>query len=124
MKKYILSSLAALFFTCNAFGAAPVTLYFISGQFPINAGQLIDGDIGTLTNKAIDNLVTALTAQGLALSNVVQTSVYLTDIRDFAGMDAAYNSRFTSSPQPARNVIEVSNLVYPTRIMISCIARK
>lgn len=81
---------------------------------------MIDGDIQTLTNQVIDNMQHLLKIKGSSLKQVIKTEVYLTDIRDYQAMDAAYAKRFNF--QSARDVSAVSDLPYNARIEISCIA--
>jgi len=99
---------------------------YISAQAPIDpvTGQMIEGDIQTLTDLVIDHLQYQLKQRSCKLKQVIKTEVYLKDIRDFEGMNAVYGSRFNFQHPPARDVIEVSNLLNNARIEISCIARK
>ncbi len=101
-------------------------LLYISGQFPIDpiTGRIATGDMQTLTNLTIDQIQHWLHDNGMTMRQVVKTEVYLTDIRDFDMMDAAYTARFNLQYPPARDVIAVSSLSYNSRIMISCIACK
>ena len=99
---------------------------FVSAQMPINpsTGEMVDGDIGTLTNLVLDHVQQALLANGFTMSHVVQTEVYLSDIRDYAGMDVAYGLRFSFPTPPTRSVSQVSDLQNNARIQIYCIAYK
>ena len=99
---------------------------YISAQAPIDpiTGEMVEGDIHALTDLVIDHLQQQLKLRGYKLKQVVKTEVYLKDIRDFEGMNAAYGARFNFQHPPARDVIEVPNLLNNARIEISCIARK
>jgi len=99
---------------------------YVSAQSPVDpmTGEMVEGDIETLTNIVIDRLQHELLIKGVALSKVIKTEVFLKDIRDYEGMDAAYGARFNFQFPPARDVIEVSNLLNNARIEISCIAYK
>jgi 2-iminobutanoate/2-iminopropanoate deaminase len=101
-------------------------LYFISGSIGINPDtKTADQDIAAQTNQALDNLETNLKNAGLTLSNVVKTTVFLTDMGDFAAMNSAYASRFTA-PYPARSAIAVAELPrvanIPLKIEIEAVA--
>jgi 2-iminobutanoate/2-iminopropanoate deaminase len=99
---------------------------YVSGQVPIDpsTGTMIEGDIETLTNQAIDNVKHILKMNGADLKHVVSTVVYLADIRDYDAMNEVYKQRFHFKYPPARDVVAVSDLLYNARIEISCIAYK
>lgn len=101
------------------------SLFFVSGQLPMDpkTGKLIEGDMKVLTTQVIDNIEAILKAAGTSLDKVVKTEVFLKDIeKDFVSMNAIYKERFTSSPQPARQTVQVSELPLRSPIEISCIA--
>ena len=83
--------------------------------------QLIEGDIETQTERIILNLKAILEAAGSSLEKVVKVTVFLTDIRDFEGMNRAYRKFFPKDP-PARSTIEVSKLAVPTLVEIEMVA--
>jgi len=99
---------------------------YVSGQVPIDpaTGKMMEGDIETLTNQAIDNIQHLLRLNGVDLKQVVSTVVYLKDIRDYDAMDQAYGSRFNFQYPPARDVVAAADLLYNARIEISCVAYK
>jgi 2-iminobutanoate/2-iminopropanoate deaminase len=98
---------------------------FCSGQTPIDpaTGALIDGDVGAQTHRVFDNLSAVLTAAGLSLDDTIKCNVYLTDMRDFPAMNAAYESRFTA-PFPARTTVAVAGLPLNARVEIELLARR
>lgn len=115
------------FSTQTASYSAAVTagdFVYVSAQLPVDpiTGHLIDGDIQTLTNQVINNIQHLLKVKGSSLKQVIKTEVYLTDIRDYQAMDAAYAKWFNFQYPPARDVAAVSDLPYNARIEISCIA--
>ncbi|HJQ21524.1 MAG TPA: Rid family detoxifying hydrolase [Gemmatimonadaceae bacterium] len=100
-------------------------LLYLSGQTPIDpaTGQLITGDVGAQTNRAFDNLEAVLKDAGLSMDDVVKCNVYLTDMANFAAMNAAYQTRF-DKPYPARTTIGVKQLPRDALVEIEMIARK
>lgn len=98
-------------------------LLFCSGQTPIDpaTGKLIEGDIGTLTRRVLDNLEAVLAAQGCTLAHVVKTTVFLRDMGDFAGMNAVYAAAF-GDHRPARSTIAVKSNPMDAMVEIECIA--
>ncbi len=131
----LFSLLSVLFFSSATFCHAQVNYspavvageyIYVSGQVPIdpNTGQMIEGDIATLTTQAINNMQQVLQAYGSNLNKVVKTVVYLRDIRDYDAMDAAYGAQFFLPNPPARDVVTAANLLYNAQIEISCVAYK
>ena len=99
-------------------------LVFLSGQVPIDpkTGVLVDGDISTQTERVLDNLAAVLAAAGCGFSDVVKTTIYLTDLNDFLAVNQTYGKRFTAAP-PARATVQVSALPKGARVEIDAIAR-
>lgn len=96
---------------------------FTSGQIPLTAaGEKVDGDIARQTGQVLDNLEAILASRGLGLSAVVSTTVYLTDLAEFAAMNAVYATRF-GSHLPARTTVQVAALPTGARVEISAVAR-
>lgn len=97
---------------------------FVSGQLPLDpaTGKLVEGDIGAMTHRVIDNLAAILEAAGFSLEHVVKTEVFLQDLADFQAMNRAYAERFSFDPAPARQAIQAAKLPLNARIEISCIA--
>jgi 2-iminobutanoate/2-iminopropanoate deaminase len=98
---------------------------FCSGQTPIDpaTGKLVEGSVADQTRQCFDNLFGVLAAGGLGPDDVVKCNVYLTDMNDFAEMNAAYAERFTE-PYPARTTIGVAALPLGARVEIELIARR
>lgn len=85
-------------------------LYFTSGQIGIApGGSSAPQGIAAQTRQVLDNLRSVLAPAGLILDDVIKTTVFLTDMRDFAELNAVYQEYF-SDPKPARSCIEVSCL--------------
>jgi 2-iminobutanoate/2-iminopropanoate deaminase len=98
---------------------------FLSGQTPIDpaTGKLIDGDVGTQVERGFRNLFNVLAAAGLGPDDVVKVNVYLTDMTDFAKMNAVYERQF-APPYPARTTIGVAALPLGAKVEIELIARR
>jgi reactive intermediate/imine deaminase len=86
------------------------TVYF-SGQIPLDpaTGDLVKGDITAQARRAFDNLKAVAEAAGGSLAQVVRLGLYLTDLGQFAAVNAVMQEYF-AAPFPARSTIEVSAL--------------
>jgi 2-iminobutanoate/2-iminopropanoate deaminase len=105
-------------------GVAINGTYFFSGQIGIDpaTGDLVDGFTGQLVQvmKNIDGL---LSSQGLNRESIVKTSIFLTDLNNFAEVNKAY-VEFFKDPYPARSTVEVSKLPKGALVEIEVIAAK
>lgn len=101
------------------------TLY-ISGQIPMDSetGTLISGDIKAETQRVMENIKAILTEAGLTFEHVVKSTIFITDMRQFAEINAVYETHFNSATATARETIEVSNLPKFVRVEIAMIAVK
>ena len=97
---------------------------FCSGQIPMDpvSGKVVDGDIGVQTEQVFTNLTAVLEAAGSSLSRVVKTTVFLTDMSDFAGMNDVYARHF-GDHRPARAAVAVRTLPKDVSVEIEAIAR-
>lgn len=100
-------------------------LVFLSGQLPIDpaTGAFPEGGVKEQTRQSIMNARAILEEAGLALSNVVKTTVFLADMGDFAAMNEVYASFFTE-PFPARSAVAVKTLPKGALVEIECIAAR
>jgi 2-iminobutanoate/2-iminopropanoate deaminase len=96
---------------------------YVAGQLPLDpSGTLVgEGDIKAQTRATLANLAAILTAAGSSLNDVVKTTVFLTNLDDFAGMNDVYASTF-DPPYPARSTVEISRLPPGMLVEIECIA--
>lgn len=96
---------------------------FSSGQIGLDleSGIFVSEDVVPQTRQALDNLKAVLAAAGLALTDVVQVSIFLVDMDDFAEVNDVYSSYFTNI-KPARATVAVRQLPKNARVEISCIA--
>ena len=98
---------------------------FCSGQIPIDSatGQIVEGGIEEQIKQCLKNLTNLLEAAGVKAKDVVKSTVYLTDMNDFAKMNAIYGEYFIE-PYPARTAIAVSALPMGANVEIEVIAKK
>lgn len=101
------------------------TLY-ISGQIPLNpkTEELITGDIKKETEQSMENLKAILTEAGLSFENVVKSTIFLSDMNQFAKVNEVYASYFDANTAPARETVEVANLPKFVNVEISMVAVK
>jgi reactive intermediate/imine deaminase len=95
---------------------------FLSGQIPLDpaTGQLVEGDISAQSRRVFDNLRAVCTAAGGSFDDIVRVGIYLTDLGDFAAVNAVMAENF-AAPFPARSTIEVSGLPRGARIEVDAI---
>ena len=86
-------------------------LVFFSGQIPLDpaSGNLVDGGIEAQARRAFDNLKAVCEAAGGSLDDIVRVGLYLTDLGQFAAVNAVMAEYF-AQPYPARSTIGVSAL--------------
>jgi 2-iminobutanoate/2-iminopropanoate deaminase len=99
-------------------------LVFVSGQAAKDpaTGQLVGTDIESQTEQVLKNIASILEASGSSLDRVLRCGVFLTDISDFARMNAVY-SRVFGENRPARTTVQVAALPSPgLRVEIDAIA--
>jgi 2-iminobutanoate/2-iminopropanoate deaminase len=106
-------------------GIAAGPFVFCSGQIPLEpeTGALVQGDISTQVKRVLQNIAAVLRAHGLGMEHVVKTTVFLTDLDDFAEMNTVYAEYFLSNP-PARSTIQVAALPKGANVEIEAIASK
>ena len=99
------------------------SLLFLAGQIPLDpaTGKVVTGSIADETERIIANMSAVLSAAGATLANVVKTTVYLTNMADFAAFNEVYSRHFTSDP-PARTTVAVAALPLGVRVEIEAIA--
>jgi len=98
---------------------------YASGQLPIDpaTGAFPEGGVKEQTRQSILNVKAILEEAGLALSNVVKTTVYLADMGDFAAMNEIY-SQFFAQPFPARSAIAVKALPKGALVEVEVVAAR
>ncbi len=98
-------------------------LVYTSGQVGIDprTGELVAGGIREQTQRVLENLAAVLRGAGLGFGDVVKTTVFLSDMQDFASMNEVYGSAFASAP-PARTTIAAAGLPKGACVEIECVA--
>lgn len=100
-------------------------MIFASGQIPIDpaTGQFVEGGIQEQTRQALTNARNTLQAAGTDMENVIKTTVYLSDIHNFAAMNEVY-AQFFTEPFPARSAVAVKDLPKGALVEIEVLAIK
>jgi len=98
------------------------TTVYLSGQIPLDpaTGELVAGDITAQTRRVFDNLVAVCAAAGGSLADVVRVGIYLTDLGDFAAVNAVM-AEYCAQPYPARSTIQVSALPRGAQVEIDAV---
>ncbi len=109
----------------------PYSQAIVAGDFLFTAAQaaldpatgaLVEGGMGPETERVMANLTAVLDAAGCGWGDVVKTSIFMTDIAEFATVNAIYG-RFLSDPPPARTTVGVASLPKGAHIEIEIVAR-
>jgi 2-iminobutanoate/2-iminopropanoate deaminase len=98
-------------------------LLFCAGQIPLDpaTGNLVSGDVKAQTARALENVKAILDDQKLSFANVVKSTVFLTNLADFGGMNEVYAKYFTAD-FPARSTVQVAGLPKGANVEIEVIA--
>ena len=98
-------------------------LIFASGQIPIEpeTGKILKGDIKGQTKLILENLNNVLAAGGSSLDNVLRTTIFLTDLKNYPVVNETYAQYFNDFP-PARSTVQVAKLPMDAQIEIDAIA--
>jgi 2-iminobutanoate/2-iminopropanoate deaminase len=103
-------------------GIASGDLIFISGQTPLRAdGAMAPGGVAEHTEQCLSNIREVLIAAGLTMNDVVKTTVFMTDLGQFAAMNEVYGKHFRP-PFPARSTVQVSALPKGSDVEIEAVA--
>ena len=100
------------------------TLY-VSGQIALDpeTGEMVEGDVQDETARILDNVGAVLRAADMDFAHVVQATLFLRDMDDYAMVNEVY-ARYFSGATPAREALEVGKLPRGARVEISCIAAR
>jgi 2-iminobutanoate/2-iminopropanoate deaminase len=108
----------------QAVETAPGRLIFCSGQIPLDpaTGEVVGaGDVRAQTERVLRNLAAVLAAGGASLADVVKTTIYLTDLQEFAAVNEVY-ARFFTATVPARATVGVAGLPRGVQVEIDAVA--
>ena len=96
---------------------------FVSGQIPIDpqTGEFVSGGIAEQTERVFQNLKAVLEAAGSGLDQVVKTTVFLADMKEFPAMNEGY-AKFFTGPPPARATVAAAGLPRDARVEIEAVA--
>jgi 2-iminobutanoate/2-iminopropanoate deaminase len=96
---------------------------FVSGQIPLDprTNELVTGDIEAQTEQVLKNLMAILKEGKMGPENVVKTTVFLSDLSDFAKMNEVYARHLGKQP-PARSTIQAAGLPRGVKIEIDAVA--
>jgi 2-iminobutanoate/2-iminopropanoate deaminase len=99
-------------------------LLFAAGQAGLDpaTAELVAGGVEPETERVMANLSAVLDAAGCTWANVVKTTIFLTDMSDFATVNRIYG-RFVTDPPPARSTVGVAALPKGARVEIDVVAR-
>jgi 2-iminobutanoate/2-iminopropanoate deaminase len=98
------------------------TMLYCSGQIPLNPqGVMVEGDVTAQTIQVFENITAVLAAAGSSFEKVVKVTVFLSDMNDFAAMNAVYGTFFTANP-PARSTVQVARLPRDAKVEIEITA--
>jgi 2-iminobutanoate/2-iminopropanoate deaminase len=99
------------------------TLY-TSGQIALNpeTEELVLDDIKTETTQVMENMKSVLEAANMTFENIVKTSIFISDMNNFAAINEVYGSYFNNATAPARETVEVARLPKDVNVEISMIA--
>ena len=98
-------------------------MLYLSGQIGNRPGtrELADTGIAGQTRQALENVKALLASAGSSLDRAVKCTVFLTDVKDYAAMNAVYATYFPKDP-PARSTVAGSGLALGARVEIECLA--
>ena len=99
-------------------------MLYVSGQLPRNmpGTRQLDSTIQEQTRTALENVKAVVEAAGSTMANVVKCTVFLTDVKEFQGMNSVYSTFWPKDP-PARSTIVVAALVRAdAKLEVECIA--
>jgi 2-iminobutanoate/2-iminopropanoate deaminase len=98
-------------------------MVFCSGQIPINpaTGEFVAGGVQEQTEQVLKNLSAVLEAAGTSLDQVVKTTVFLADMKEFSAMNEVYG-RFFTGVSPARATVAAAGLPRDARVEIEAVA--
>lgn len=98
---------------------------FVSGQVAIDAAtnDRVEGDVAVQASQVMDNLATLLGGLGMGFEDIVKTTIFLTNMGDYAAVNEVYGARFGDSP-PARSTVAVAALPGGFKVEIEAVVAR
>ena len=126
MKKIIATDKAPAAIGPYSQGVSAGSLTITSGQLPIDpaTGAFAEGGIAGQTRQSLENVKAVLAAAGYEMSDVIKTTVFLSDMNNFGAMNEVYATFFSEGSYPARSAVEVARLPKDALVEIEVIAVK
>ena len=123
MRKHVTSADAPKVIGPYSQGVLAGGFMFVSGQIPMDprTNELVEGSIEVQTEQVLKNLLAVLKEAKMGPENVVKTTVFLTDLEDFAKMNEVY-ARYLGKEPPARSTIQAAGLPRGVKVEIDVIA--
>ncbi len=99
-------------------------MLFVAGQVPLNpqTGEIVGEDITIQTQQVMKNIQAILVEAGATFDNIVKTTIFLTDLKNFSTVNQEYAKYFDEKNAPARACVEVCRLPKDALVEIECIA--
>jgi 2-iminobutanoate/2-iminopropanoate deaminase len=99
-------------------------ILYTSGQIPLHpvTGELVNSDIEAETTQVMKNMEAVLEAAGMDFENVVKSTIFITNMDDFARINTVYGSYFKTETAPARETVQVAKLPKNVNVEISMVA--
>ena len=98
-------------------------ILFCAGQIPVEptTGNMVPGGITEQATRVLENIRGLLKSQGLDFANVVKSTVFLSDMNNFAAMNEVYGKAFPKDP-PARSTVQAARLPKDAMVEIEVVA--
>ena len=124
MRKHVISAAAPRPIGPYSQGVMAGGFMFVSGQIPLDpqTNELVGGGIEAQTEQVLKNLLAVLKEAKMGAEHVVKTTVFLSDLKDFAKMNEVFAARF-GAHRPARSTVAVAALPAGARVEIDLVVR-
>jgi 2-iminobutanoate/2-iminopropanoate deaminase len=98
-------------------------MLYTSGQIALHpqTGELVTGDIETETKQVMENMKAVLEAAGTTFENVIKSTIFISNMDDFAKINGVYGAYFNEKTAPARETVQVAKLPKNVNVEISMI---
>ncbi|MFD2603610.1 RidA family protein [Flavobacterium suzhouense] len=98
-------------------------MLYTSGQIALHpeTGELVTGDIETETKQVMENMKAVLDAAGTTFENVIKSTIFISNMDDFAKINGVYGAYFNEKTAPARETVQVAKLPKNVNVEISMI---